>query len=143
MAQLSEFERSYSHVLLFPPQPIAMLEYEGRQGNVTAKMYGFYLQEKRMQVSARSPVDQSFLVWHRSRQYDNVTGTVSFRGGKHQQMRAPTLVVACRYWYELTDGFGGQFLLTQFTDRLTIAPEAAIPCQLIFNPRRIAYRVLR
>ena len=113
MAQLSEFERSYSHVLLYPPQPAAMLEYEGRQGNFSSRMYGFYLQEKRQLVSAGSPIDESFLAWHRSRQYDCQLNTVSFRGWQHQQLRPPTFVVACRYWYELTDGFWGQFVLTQ------------------------------
>ena len=38
MAQLSEFDRSYSHVLLYPPQPAAMVTYDGRQGNFSAKM---------------------------------------------------------------------------------------------------------
>ena len=33
MASLSEFDRSYSHVLLYPPQPAAMASIEGRQGN--------------------------------------------------------------------------------------------------------------
>ena len=36
-----------------------------------------------------------------------------YRGGRHQQSNTPTLVVACRYWYELTDGYWGQFVLTQ------------------------------
>ena len=113
MAQLSEFERSYSHVLLYPPQPAAMVEYTGRQGNFTSKMYGFYLEEKRQQMAVGMPVAESFLVWHRQREYDPNTEGVVFRGGKHNQSRAPTMVVACRYWYELTDGFWGQFMLTQ------------------------------
>jgi hypothetical protein len=41
MAQLSEFERSYSHVLLFPPQPAAVRDFEGRQSNFCARMYGY------------------------------------------------------------------------------------------------------
>ena len=40
LAQLSEFERSYTHVLLYPPQPVAMVGYDGRPGNFSAKMYG-------------------------------------------------------------------------------------------------------
>ena len=32
MAQLSEFERPYSHVLMYLPQLAAMVEYDGRQG---------------------------------------------------------------------------------------------------------------
>ena len=33
MSQLSEFERSYAHVLLYPPQPGAMVSVEARKGN--------------------------------------------------------------------------------------------------------------
>ena len=33
MSQLSEFERSYSHVLLYPPQPGAMVSVDARKGN--------------------------------------------------------------------------------------------------------------
>ena len=113
MAQLSEFERSYSHVLLYPPQPAAMLEYDGRRGNFSARMYGFYLEEQRRALAAGTPVSESFLVWHRTRQYDAVHQQLEYRGGKHNQTFQPTLVVACRYWYELTDGFWGQFALTQ------------------------------
>jgi hypothetical protein len=40
MAQLPEFERSYSHVLLYPPQPEAMVKFAGRQGNFSCRMYG-------------------------------------------------------------------------------------------------------
>ena len=32
MAQLSEFERPYIHVLMYLPQLAAMVEYDGRQG---------------------------------------------------------------------------------------------------------------
>ena len=113
MAQLSEFERSYTHVLLYPPQPAAMVQYEGRQTNFYAKMYGMYLQEKRNEVAAGYPASDCFVVWHRSREYDDTTHGVRFRGGKHQQSSWRTQVVACRYWYELTDGFWGQFCVTQ------------------------------
>ena len=47
MAQLPEMEKSYSHVLLYPPQPRAMVELSGRQGNFSGRMYGFYLQDNR------------------------------------------------------------------------------------------------
>ena len=114
MAQLSEFERSYSHVLLYPPQPAAMVTLEGRQGNFSARMYGFYLQEKRQEIGCGNAVSESFLVWHRTRQYDNQNHTVRYRGGHNQQSRANTLVVACRFWYELTDGYWGQFSLVNF-----------------------------
>ena len=112
MAQLSEFERSYANVLLYPPQPAAMVDFENRQLNFSAKMYGFYLQEKRQQMAADSPVSESFLVWHRTREYDSVKECVHDRGGRHQQRYTNTPVVACRYWYELTDGFWGQFTIT-------------------------------
>ncbi len=113
LAQFSEFERSYTHVLLYPPQPVAMVEYDGRQGNFSAKMYGMYLEEKRLLIGTGEPVTESFLQWHRSREYDPLKQTLVFRGGRHNQARTPTMVVACRYWYELTDGFWGQFVLTQ------------------------------
>ena len=112
MAQLSEFERSFSHVLLYPPQPAAMVDYDGRQGNFSCRMYGIYLQEKRQEVNAGKPVCETFLVWHRSRQYDREQETVQHRGGRNQQGHTMTQVVACRYWYELTDGFWGQFCIT-------------------------------
>ena len=113
MAQLSEFERSYLHVLLYPPQPAAMLDYDGRQGNFSSKMYGFYLQEKRQEVAAGNCIRESFLVWHRTREYDSQNMCVRYRGGRHNQHHNSTLVVACRYWYELVDGYWGQFTLTQ------------------------------
>ncbi|MCP4466655.1 MAG: hypothetical protein GY813_07890, partial [Halieaceae bacterium] len=81
LAQLSEFERSYSHVLLYPPQPAAMVNYDGRQGNFSSMMYGFYLQEKREQLVAGIHVSESFLVWHRGREYDTSNHCVQFRGG--------------------------------------------------------------
>ena len=34
MAQLPEFERSYSHVLLYPPQPEHMVKFEGAAGEL-------------------------------------------------------------------------------------------------------------
>ena len=113
MAQLSEWERSYTHVLLYPPQPFAMLSVEARQQSFRAKMYGTYLAEKQQQVACGVPIQESFLVWHRTRQWDTETNQMVFRGGRHQQSRAPTLVAACRYWFELTDGYWGQFMVTQ------------------------------
>ena len=64
MAQLSEFERSYVHVLLYPPQPAAVLDVEGRKGNFSQRMYGFYLREMQTQITAGIPVSETFLVWH-------------------------------------------------------------------------------
>ena len=105
MAQLSELERSYTHVLPYPPQPARMVLLEERQCNFSTRMYGFYLQENRQEVAAGHPVCESFLVWHRSREYDDQTGAPRYRGGKHQQATSKTQVVACRLWYELNDGF--------------------------------------
>ena len=100
MAQLSEFERSYSHVLLYPPQPAAMLEFDGRRGNFSAKMYGFYLEEQRRKLAADAPISENFLVWHRTRQYDPITQQLAYRGGRHNQANQHTLVVACRYRWQ-------------------------------------------
>ena len=97
MAQLSEFDRSYSHVLLYPPQPAAMVDFDGRRGNFSAKMYGFYLEEQRRALAAGATVSNNFLTWHRSRQYDQVQQQLVYRGGQHNQARQQTLVVACRY----------------------------------------------
>ena len=112
MAQLPEFDRSYTHVLLYPPRPVDMVEYQGRRDNFSTRMYGFYIHEKRSQVAAGIPVSENFLVWHRSREYDNENQCLRYRGGQHNQGNAKTQVVACRYWYELTDGFWGQFSIT-------------------------------
>ena len=91
-----------------------MVKYGGRQSNFSGKMYGFYTQEKRVALEIFGhPISESFLVWHRARRYDAVDQMLKQRGGKHQQDTQPTLVVACRYWYELTDGSWGQFVLTQ------------------------------
>ena len=118
MAQLPEFEKSYSHVLLFPPQPAAMVDLSARQkGNFSTKMYGFYLQQNNIALDAGVPIAESFLVWHRCRQYDTETDSWGYRGGQHQRIHAQTLVVACRYWYELTDGYVGQFALTLLPHR--------------------------
>ena len=128
MAQLPEFEKSYSQVLLFPPQPAAMVDFSARQGgNFSAKMYGFYLQQNHIALDADVPIAESFLVWHRSRQYDSQKECWVFRGGQHQRIHAQTLVVACRYWYELTDGYVGQFALTLLPHRCArdILPRAS------------------
>jgi len=88
-----------------------MVKYKGRQGNFSAKMCAFYTAEKRLALEQTGqPVCESFLVWHRARRYDPMEQKLKERGGRHQQDTQPTLVVACRYWYELTDGFWGQFV---------------------------------
>ena len=96
MTSLSEFDRSYSHVLLYPPQPAAMVSCEGRQGNFSARMYGFYLQEMRDMLSVGQCVFESFLVWHRCRHYDAAQHAVVLRAARHQQQKTPTYVTACR-----------------------------------------------
>jgi len=116
MASLPEMDRSYSHVLLYPPQPRQMVDLEGRMGNFSARMYGIYLQEMRGLVDAGGVVDVSFLTWHRTREYDPQTSTYVFRGRADKHTSTKTMVVACRYWYELTDGYWGQMVLTQITN---------------------------
>ena len=113
MAQLPEFERSYSHVLLYPPQHARMVKLEGRQDKLSANMYGMYLQEMRGLVAASGAIDVSFLQWHRTREYNPQTSTYVFRGRQDKQKTQKTMVVACRYWYELTDGYWGQMVLSQ------------------------------
>ena len=70
MAQLSELEGSYAHVLLYRPQPAEMLTVEGRRRNFSTRMYGIYLEETRSICASGQPISLNFLVWHRSRQYD-------------------------------------------------------------------------
>ena len=113
MASLSEFDRSYSHVLLYPPQPEVVRDLEGRQKSFSGKMYGFYVAEMRETRDAGAVIEQSFMKWHRSREYDAQTCGCRERGVRATWGEPKTLVVACRYWYELTDGFWGQFVLTQ------------------------------
>ena len=107
MAQLSEFERPYSHVLLYPPQPKAMINCS--EGNFSAKMYQIYLLEKRQQVAGGAFVCDNFMSWHRDKEYDKVTQSMRYRTGRHNARYTQTQVVACRYWYELTDGYWGQY----------------------------------
>ena len=109
MAQLSEFERSYSNVLLYPPQPKAMINFAG--GNFSAKMYQIYLADKRQQVAGGALVCDNFLTWHRDKEYDSEAQQMRYRTGRHNARYVPTQVVACRYWFELTDGYWGQYFL--------------------------------
>ena len=117
MASLTEFERSYAHVLLYPPQPREVLTVEGRRRNFSTRMYGFFIEEMRSTQISGVSVETHFLVWHRPRQYDPCQFTSVYRGGRHQQAEHKTFVVACRYWYELTDGYWGQMVLTQIPHR--------------------------
>ena len=108
LAGVSEFERSCTQVLLYPPQPEAMQIFDDRQKSFSSKMYGQYLQVMRDDTNDGNVISQSFLKWHRSREWD-----VSCEQVKLRVSTKKTNVVACRYWYELTDGFWGQFGLTQ------------------------------
>ena len=113
MAQLSEFEKSYAQVLLYPPQPEAMQEMEGRKVNFSARMYGFYVREKRQQVQSGTPISDCWLKWHRGREYSQDKNEVLIRSMGQGHSHKKTQVVACRYWYELTDGYWGQLSITQ------------------------------
>ena len=84
MAQLSEFDRSYTHVLLYPPQPVDVLTPEGRRRNFSSRMYATYLEEARGIHTAGETLKENVLVWHRVRQYDSVTQCCVFRGGRHR-----------------------------------------------------------
>ena len=90
LAQMSEFERSYSHVLLYPPQPAAMLDFAGRQVNFTSKMYGFYLEDNRATVERGASVSESFLVWHRAREYDSEKGCARYRVARVRKRKSVT-----------------------------------------------------
>ena len=90
-----------------------MVDLEGRMANFSARMYGVYLQDMRGLVAASGAIDVSFLKWHRTREYDPKSSTYVFRGRADKQATTKTMVVACRYWYELTDGYWGQMVLTQ------------------------------
>ena len=112
MASLSEFDRTYSHVLLYPPQPANCVSLEERKVNFSTRMYGIYAEEMRLLTAAGQPIPESFLVWHRTREWDQLKQTCVYRAGGRDRF-GKTLVVACRYWYELSDGFWGQFVITQ------------------------------
>ena len=132
MAQLPEFERSYTHVLLYPPQPALVLTLEQRKTNFSGRMYGMYCAEMKGLLKAASAeqqvsILQSFLQWHRDKEYDTTSGTLRHGGLRHQQKYRKTPVVACRYWYELTDGFWGQFALTQLPHS---DPEQLLPADM-------------
>ena len=126
MASASEFDRTYSHVLLYPPQADECRTAEGRERNFSSRMYGIYLQEMRLAMGAGIPISQSFLVWHRTREYDKDSRSCVFRGEKGGQRFRKTMVTACRYWYELTDGFWGQFVSTQIPHS---KPEDILPTE--------------
>ncbi len=66
LKQLPELERSYSHQLLYPPQPVEMQEFAAiTQGNCSCRMYGFYLKEQKQEWAVHGMIKTSFLVWHR------------------------------------------------------------------------------
>ena len=126
MASASEFDRTYSHVLLYPPQPDECRSPDARERNFSSRMYGIYLQEMTLAMAAGIPISQSFLVWHRTREYDKDSRSCVFRGEKGGKRFGKTMVTACRYWYELTDGFWGQFASTQIPH---VKPEDILPTE--------------
>ena len=83
MASLPEFDRSYTHVLLYPPLPSKVLSLEERQnqGNFSTKMYGFYCREMRSICASGETLTESFLKWHRIREFDKETNAPKIRGG--------------------------------------------------------------
>jgi hypothetical protein len=60
MASLPEFVRTYSHVLLYPPQPSECVSPLGRKRNFSTRMYGIYLSEMVTVVTAGEPIGESF-----------------------------------------------------------------------------------
>ena len=130
MASCPEFHKSYSHALLYPPLPRDALAAAGappsgsagpgqdsvapKAGNFSWRMYQAYCAAAKGGQDEGQPARQSFLQWHREHEYDQQRKAAQRRRGKNMQHgRAPTLVCACRYWYELTDGYWGQMALTQ------------------------------
>ena len=102
-----------AYVLLYPPQADECRSAEGRERNFSSRMYCVYLQEMRLAMAAGIPISQSFLVWHCTPEYDKDSRPCVLRGEKGGQRLGKTMVTACRYWYELTDGFWCQFVSTQ------------------------------
>ena len=111
--QLPHFSTSYVEVQVFPLSPLMykdQLHEEKLSGS--AEMYKHYLVAQQQLIELQQPVSQSFLIWHRDKKWDALKRRPEVFGGgqKHKNM---TNVVACRYWYELADGYLGQFAATQ------------------------------
>ena len=87
----------------------------------------------RIAMEAGIPMSQSFLVWHRAREYDKNSRSSVFRCDKIGQRYSKTMVCACRYWHELTDGFWGQFVSTQIphSNSADILPVGKCPQTMI------------
>ena len=77
-------------------------------------------------MAAGIPISQSFLVWHRTREYDKDSRSCVFRGEKGGKRFGKTMVTVCRYWFELADGFWGQFASTQIPHA---KPEDILPTE--------------
>ena len=70
-------DKSFTQELLYPPQPLAMTEFDERACcNFSTKMYGQYAREPQQHVEADQPIVQSFLAWHRLHRYDSAEGCV-------------------------------------------------------------------
>ena len=78
----------------------------------SGQMYMRYLSEQQQKVDLQQPISESFLVWHRDRKWNPKLRQVDVFGmaQKHKNF---TKVCACRYWYELSDGYLGQWAVTQ------------------------------
>ena len=115
LAGLQEWQKSYSHELLYPPLPVFIdLHRDDQDLNFSCKMYFYYLQEQSTRVDDSQPLALSFLAWHRDRRYDRANNTFIYRTSSRK-----CLVIACRYHFEMTDNFFGQFALTQLPHAVT------------------------
>ena len=133
--QLPHFSTSYVEVLVFPVSPLVyreQLQQEKLSGS--AEMYSRYLLSQQQLTDLQQPVSQSFLVWHRDKKWNARFRRVDVfgQGVKHKNM---TNVVACRYWYELADGYLGQFAATQLPH---MKVEDLLPKEYQFIPGIIA-----
>ena len=77
MASHTEFARSYSQTLLYPPLPADLAA--GRSTNFSAKAYHTYQRMNIDDLRVGKAVSQSFLVWHRGHQYDSNEQEVKVR----------------------------------------------------------------
>ena len=113
LAEQPEFERSYIQSLLYPPQPQDMVDEPHRGKNFSARMYNVYMQDVDAAQKAGQACEESFLAWHRGKEYEAAKQSVRYMAQGKDHRERKTAVVACRYWYELTDGYWGQFGITQ------------------------------
>ena len=82
MAQFSEWEKSYTHTLLYPPTPAAAASPAERRKNFSGKMYAAYLAEMRTNAQTGRPLEQSLLVWHRDKYWEASSDSLKMRGAQ-------------------------------------------------------------